>query len=577
MKKSSALLLAGAIVAAFGLSACGTPSSNPSSSAPSSSTGGSSDAYNINPHPYSDLKDGGELTMAVTEITEQKNYFQADGTVDTWTLWNWYNAEVIKFYPNGDLHTNPAYITDVKDEVVDGNTVVTYTLNPKAKFNDGTPIDIKAWQNTWQTNNGTNEDYNANSTDGYVRISSVEQGTDNFQVVVTFDGIYPWWGGLFNSVLHPAVNTPDLYNNAYVGTDMASAHPEWGAGPYKLDTFDATSGVVTLVRNPNWWGDPGKLDKVTLLERDTVAATNAFKNGELDVIGANTSDIMSQVKDVPGTDIRKGQRAATFMLALNSRSPELADINIRKAIMTAVDRSQVQSVLFQGMDYTEDAPGSLLLFGYQAGYQDNFSKVVPQSDLAAAKQILTDNGYTLGSDGFFADPNGAKITLNYVLFSDAASTKAVAQVFQTQLKALGIDMTIEQRPSNEFSNAIKNGDWDLMFAGFASSDPYGVAYTCQIWCSEADPQFSGLNYSHTGSAELDAQIHAMEQLPTADEQIAAANTLEVTAFQNYGLEPVYSGPMIYVVKSGLANVGSAGFAGNSSSMGDFKENIGWVA
>ena len=50
---------------------------------------------------------------------------------------------------------NPDYLTDVKQETVDGNTRITYTINPKATYNDGSPIDWRSFESTWKTSNGT--------------------------------------------------------------------------------------------------------------------------------------------------------------------------------------------------------------------------------------------------------------------------------------------------------------------------------------------------------------------------------------------------------------------------------------
>ncbi|MDR2896728.1 MAG: ABC transporter family substrate-binding protein [Propionibacteriaceae bacterium] len=572
MKKRTTAMAAGALALALALGACAnnTPTDGTSGG---TSTGTEASFTNTNAHPYSDLKQGGTLNLSATEFTEQKNPFHADGTVDTTFLWAWYNAELIKFKPNGDININKDYLTDVKDEVVDGNTVVTYTMNPEAKFNDGTPMDIKAWVNTWTANNGSNEEYFASSTDGYNKVKSVEAGKDDFQIVVTFNGPWPWWGGMFNFLLHPAVNTPELYNTAYVGNDLASAHPEWGVGPYKLESLDATAGTATLVPNELWWGDKAKLDQVNLVQRESTAAINAFANGETDYVGASTADVLNQVKDVPDTDTRVGASTSNWMLQLNSQTGVLKDKIVRQAIMTAVDREQVAKVRFQGLDYTEEFPGSFLLFTFQEGYQDNFAQVIPKSDVAAAKKLLEDEGYVMGDSGFYAK-DGTQLDVHYTLFGDSASSKALAQVFQQQMKAAGINMIIDQKASADFSDIMAKGEWEMNFSGFSSGDPFGVAYTCQVWCS--GDEASGLNKSGVGSDALNKEIHEMEALPTAEEQIAAANKIEVKMFAEYGLMPIFNGPTQYQVKSNLANVGASVFAAQGNALGDFRQNIGFL-
>jgi len=578
MIKRIPALTAGAVALMLALSACAQSTGNGSTTPGSTPTGGAAASFsNTNAQPYSALKDGGTLTMPIGEFTQQHNQFQQDGTTDTWTFWDWYNPEVIKFKPNGDMNVNPNYLTSVTADTVNGKTVVTYEINPKAQFNDGTPIDVATFQNTWKANNGSDPAYLANSTDGGNKIESVEAGKDSREVIVTFVGPWPWWSGLFNSLLHPACNTADCYNTGYVGTDLASAHPEWGAGPYKLDSFDGNAGTATFVRNDKWWGNPGKLDKITLVQRDAQAEMNAINNGEVDSMEPFTAAAtLDTVKNAPGTETRMGAQAATFMLQLNSTSPTLSDIKVRQAIMMSIDRSKITEARFKGLNYTEQAPGSLLLYTFQTGYQDNFSQVVPKVDVAGAKALLEADGYTMGSDNFYTK-NGTQLAIGLTYFGDAAATVAQSQMVQTMLAGAGINVTLVPKASADFSTTMAKGDWEMNISGFASSDPFGVAYTCQIWCSTADPNYSGLNKSGVGSADLDAAIHAMEALPTADEQIAAANALEVTAFGMYGLMPLFNGPSITQTKVGLANVGAGVFAAKGGAISDFRENIGWVA
>jgi peptide/nickel transport system substrate-binding protein len=567
-------LLVGAVVLTLALSSCsggGSPGGPDFTAAPEGEV-----LFSINAHPWADLTQGGTLTVSIGEFTEQKNQFQADGTVDTWTLWDWYNAELIKFKPNGDLNPNPAYFaTPPVASTANGSTVVTYTMNPQAKFNDGTPMDIKAFQNTWQTSNGSNPDFHPNSTDGWNKVVSVEQGKDAFEIVVTFDGSWPWWGGIFNTLLHPSCNTPDCFNNAYVGTDLASAHPEWGAGPYKLDTFDANAGTATFVPNDQWWGDAAKLDTVTMVQRETTAGINAFVNGEIDVVRALNVNSYTQVKDVPGTETRIGASTTTNMLQINMKAASLQDPAVRLAIAAGVDRATLAKVRFQGLNYTEPLPGSFTLFDFQEGAQDNYSAVAPAYDQAAAKATLEQAGYTLNSDGLYAK-DGKIIEVHYVLFGDDQLNQNLSQAVQQMLRQIGISLIIDQKASSDFSEVISSGDWEINLSGWAQGDPYGAAYTCQTYCSEADPNYSGLNKTGSGTAEVDAMIHAMEKLPTAEEQIAAVNEIEQKIFAQNTLIPLYRAPVMWQAKTGLANIGAGVFASKSGPFADFRENIGLV-
>lgn len=569
MRSTTTKAFAGVAVLALALAGCG---SNTSSSTKSGNDSAKL-TYSINEQAATNLKDGGTLNLSINEITPQLNQFQANMTTDTHTLWNWYNPLLIKFTPTGDMKLDKNYLESVNSELKDGKTVVTYKINDKAKFNDGTDLDWTAFQTTWQANSGKDSEYSANTIDGYDQIDSVKAGDNAKTVVVSFVGPYPWYSSLFNNVLNPAVNSADVFNNGYTGGTLASAHPEWGAGPYALTGFDANAGVVTFERNPNWWGDKGKLDKITYTVRaDVQAQVNAFKNGEADTVEANSSELLTQVTNVANTDIRRGTRAANSLLTMNSKSELLGDTAVRKAIATGMNRAQLQQVLFQGLDYSEALPGSMTLYAFQKGYQDNFSKVVPNPDTAAAGKDLEGAGYAKGSDGIYAK-DGKALSLRLPLFSSSNTQKSMYQAFQTQMKAVGIDVQIIQKSSKDFSTTVKNKDFDLLFSVYVSTDPNGVAFFCQTFCSD-----SSLNKSGTGTAEMDNLIKGpggLTSLQTADEQENKANELEVQALQTFGLVPVYNGSEIFAVKKGLANVGAGVYATVRSQIGDFPENIGW--
>ncbi|OCA93168.1 ABC transporter substrate-binding protein [Actinobaculum suis] len=513
---------------------------------------------------YADLKQGGALRLPLGELTAQQNRFQQEMTADTDTLWDWYNPQISGFEANGEFAPNPNYLESATSEVVDGNTVVKYKLNPKAKFNDDTPIDYQAFQTTWKDNNGTDEGFIVNGTDGYSQIKSVEKGDTDQDVVVTFDGAYPWWQGLFNRVLHPAVNTPDVFNNAYKN----NVKPEWGAGPYKVEEYSFQNGTISFVPNEKWWGEKPKLDKVTFRAMDSQATINAFTNSEIDVAGVSTAENLAAVEPMSDINIYTSMLPANYMLTLNSASDAFKDPKVREAVMMGVDRSAIADVRFQGTGYKEELPGSFIQFSTQPGYEDNFSAVV-KHDPEGAKKVLEEAGYTKNANGVF-EKDGKPLSARYVIFGDNQTTKAMATVVQQQMKDLGIDLQIDSRASADFSSTMKNKDFDMVFSGFSSTDPFGVAYFGQIFYSPDAPLFSGLNKSGTGTPELDAKIDALAKISDPNEQIKQGNALEKEALAQYGLLPVLNGPAQSAMKRDLANFSTGSFRTN------FVENVGYV-
>ena len=474
-------------------------------------------------------------------------------------MWKWYNPQIALFTAEGEFQPNPAYLDDVSEEEVDGKTQVTYTINEDAEYNDGTPIDWKTFGHTWKYNNGENDELNVSSTDGYVLIESVEAGENDKEAVVTFSQPFDWWEGLFNYLVPTMVDTPGKFNEGWLG----ETPNEWGAGPYEVERSDFNRQTVTFVPNEKWWGEDPKLDKFTYRQLEPQAAINAFEAGEIDATGAATKDRLATVQGMgDSADIRTAMIPANYLITLNSDDPLLEDDTVREAIMTGIDREQLATIRFNGLDYSEDLPGSFAQFATQDGYNDNFGEIL-EYDQDKAKELLDEAGWTEGSDGV-REKDGEKLSPRYVLLGDDPQTKAGASALQVMMRDIGVDMTIDERPVSEFANISAQRDFDILEMGFRSSDPYGVAYFDQMYASDSE-----LNKSGTGSEELDEKIAELQKIGDGDEQIEAANELEKEFLALHGIMPTFNGPDIVATTPGLANFGAYGFADVPV------ENIGW--
>ena len=531
------------------------------------SSAGNSDVENLevspdgayNPQDRDKLEKGGTLTLAIDEVSPQQNYFQADRTAYTNTIWRFYNPQVLLMNGTGEISPNPAYITEIKDEVKDGKTVVTYTINDKAKFNDGTPIDWSTFEHTWKYNNGSNKDLKPAGTDGYELIESVTRGDSDKQAVVTYEQEYPWWQDTFIYLLPNQVNTPELFNEGYIN----NLRPEWGAGPYKVDTADFKGGTVSFVPNEKWWGNEPLLDKVTFRQMEDQASINAFRAGEIDATGVASKERLASIDGMEDIEIRTSLRPFNALMTLNSEAPNLGEPEVREAIMRGVDREQLAAIRYNGLGYSEDLPGSFIMFQNQDGYEDVFSKVI-QFDPEKSKELLDSAGWSEGADGI-REKDGEKLTFRYILIGNDEYSKATAGALQKMLRGIGVDLKIEERPSTDFSKITSKRDFDIFLMGFTSTSPSGPAGFAQIYRSDSE-----LNLSGTGNDELDKKIAELAKLPTQEEQIKRSNELEEEAFQEFGILPFANGPVMQATKPKLANFGAQFFAIIPV------EDIGWM-
>lgn len=546
-----------ALVALFalGLAGCGGPMSKlPGKSTPSAASA----AFDYNPQDYDKVRDGGTLRVA-GGVIEQGNAFHADANLAAARLWFWYNADTITYSPTGEVRYNQDYFTDVRTEVAGGNQRVTITINPKAVFNDGTPIDYRAVEATWKASNGSNKDFYVSDPIAYSRIAAVHAGTDERQAVIEFTGVNPWWSALFTTLLHPlAAADANTFNTAY----LKKVQPQWGAGPYTVTAYDAATGNATFERNPKWWGRRGKLDKRVLVGLGSQAALNAFRNGELDVASTGSADGLKQITGVTNTEIRRGGSPFEYFLFVNAKAPLLGDIAVRRAILESIDRKQIAAINFQGLDYSEPLPGSAIFYSFQKGYNDNVADVI-KYDPQAAKRDLDAAGWVPGGDGIRVK-DGKRLQLSYTMTGEDPLDKATASAFAAQLKPIGVQVDIRAVSENDFDSVVSGRKFDLFLSGNRSLDPFGARYLDGFYGSTSNENLAGI-----GTPELDQKIKAAAGIADPEQQIARANELEREGLAQYGFIPLYSGPSIYGTSKGLANVGATIFGT------PLPETVGW--
>ena len=563
-KLMGALALTGAF--ALALSGCATGTTGGSDKGDSGEAAGVEMA-NYNPQPRENLKEGGTVNFAIREVPPQLNSFNSDGIADTARIAAWYMPQIILMKPDGTQYKNDNYLSEWKNEVKDGKTVLTFTFTDEAHWNDGTDMDWTAIDATWKANRSYDEGFNPNATDGYKDIESVEQGDTAKTAIVTFKGEFAWPQMPFNGgVMHPALADPTTFNEAMI----ENPHPEWGAGPYTINEFDANKGYVSFKPNPEWWGDAPLLDEVTMTGMDAQAGVNAFKNGEVDMVETGSQELIDQVKDVDGAVVYRAQQTANTILQVDSTKPQFEDVKVREAFFKAINIDQQKQIAWNGLGYEEDPAGSLTLFSFQPGYSDSMKAAGWKFDVEGAKKLLDEAGWTEGSDGI-REKDGVKLSVVYPIWADSATQKALAQSLQAQEKAIGIDVKVEVRPASQFSEDYTSKNWDVSGLRFTSSDPFGAAWFCQLYCSD-----SGLNLSGVGDAELDAEIKdKVESQSDPEAQTAAAMKLEPEIYKRWGLIPLYNGPQIYTVKEGLANLTPEPYVGLDLFGITPVENVGW--
>lgn len=549
MRSRSAVLAALAATAALVLAGCGGVGGG---AAPGGGVQGADEQQqgvnDVNPLPRDQVQDGGDLRFPLDAIPDNFNRNQVDGTQgENKFVMDALMPRAFDALADGTVAVNEDYFTSV-ELTSESPQVVTYTINPAATWDDGTPITWADIQAQWQVLNGTDPAYLVAGTTGYEDITSVERGVDDKQAVVTFGTVFAEWRALFDNIYQVSTNTdPGTFNTGWQGAMLTTA------GPFRLETVDSTAQTITLVRNDNWWGDPAKLDRIIyrVVERDALA--DALANNEIDFYSIGSSvDLFQRSQGIAGAEVRQAVEPFYNHITFNGGDGAiLADPALRRAIVAGIDRQVVADALIGQIVPTATPLGNFL---YTQGSADYVDHSIP-FDTAAAGAALDGLGWVSPGEGQVRTKDGQPLNLRYVTTAGNPISERISTLIQAQLAAIGVGVEFVPAASADlFDQYVTPGNFDIV--GFAwSGTPFPVSSTRNIYSTGGDQ-----NYGNTGTPEIDAlYAQALVELDDAA-RIAQGNDIDELIWQNMPQLPLYQSTGAYAVRTTLANFGARGSA-----------------
>src|SRR5262249_1257662 len=362
------------------------------------------------------------------------NYDELDGTLQD-------NFNVINALLPWAFYTDAAGVPYVNKDLLDDgaltstspNQVVTYKINPKATWYDGTKITTADFIAQWKALNGTDKAYKVASSTGYDQISDVRQGSDDHEAVVTFKTKFADWKSLFGPLYPASTNSdPKVFNDGWTSRPLTSA------GPFKLDKVDQTAKTIPLVRNEKWWGNPAKLEKIVYRAIDLDAQIDSLSSGEVDEIDIGPdADKYGRARQVAGVTIHRAGGPNFPHPTMNGQSAGLKDVNVRRALAKGIARSRIAAALLGPLGVQAVPLNNHIFMENQTGYRDN-SGDVGKYNPDSAKQLLDQAGWTLPAGGTFREKGGKELDISFVIPSgDKASTNQAKQR-QAMLKQLDV-------------------------------------------------------------------------------------------------------------------------------------------
>jgi peptide/nickel transport system substrate-binding protein len=555
-RRSVALLASVAGVALVATACGGSPGGSPNAGATKGSGDTGVKALDVNVQPRDKVADGGTLRWPIDQLSTQWNYNQLDGP-------NVATSDVmLSMMPATMVSNEKAVVTPDPNYVTSATLtstspqVVTYELNDKAKWSDGTPISVKDYEAQWNALNGTNPEFLVASTTGYELVSSVKAGKDDHEVVVTFAKPFADWRSLF-SPLYPASvqNTPAGFNTAYLNKIPVTA------GPFKLSKIDQTQKTVTVVPDPNWWGDKPRLDRIVFRAMEQQASIQAFANNELDVvnIGANAEGY-KQASGVSGGDVREAAGPDYRHFTVNGTSPMLSDPAVRRAVAQGINRSAIAQSDLNGLNWPVRTMDNHFFVNSQEGYRDN-SGDVGTYDPEKAKAGLDAAGWRL--NGQFRQKDGRTLDLKFVIPTGVPRSKSEGELTQAMLADVGVKITIQAVPSDAFFDKYINvGNFDITPFSWIGT-PFAISSAKSIYENPKKDDKGELaiqqNYARVGSGEIDALLQAASSELDVAKARDLINQADKLVWDEVHSLILYQRPQIYGARANLANVGAFGF------------------
>jgi peptide/nickel transport system substrate-binding protein len=462
----------------------------------------------VNPQNPATLRDGGDLRLALTEFPSNFNTLHIDGnSADVGGMLKATMPRAFVIGPDGSTTVDTDYFSSV--ELTGTNPqVVTYTINPKATWSDGTPLRWEDIASQIRATNGADKTFAIAGTNGSERVKSVTRGVDDRQAVITFAKPYAEWRGMFagNTMLLPKsmTATPEAFNRAQL------SGPGPSAGPFIVSELDRTRQRIVLTRNPNWWGERPRLDRITFLVLDDSARLPALQNKAIDATGVGSLDQLTIARRTKGISIRRAPTPSWYHFTFNgAKGSILADPALRRAVAEGIDRTSIAAVAQHGLSSDPAALNNHIYVQGQQGYQDNSSVVAYNPDKAKQHSL-------------------AEIGIRLDLLAKAGS--------------------------GFFTNYINVGAFDIAQFGW-QGDAFPLSALTQIYASGGES-----NFGKIGGAVIDATIEqTLQELDSAKARALANEVDKLIWAEGFSL-PLTQSPGNVAVNSSLANFGAAGLA-----------------
>ena len=383
-----------------------------------------------------------------------------------------------------DEHLNVKPALAAKWDILDPKTYV-FHLRQGVHFCNGSPLtsrDVK-----WSFDSVLSGQLHTPKSSSYKLVDHLEAPDDR---TVIFHLKEPWAGLLWN-----------LAGGEGMGIVPYGSMSEMTSGPIGSGPFCFVAAeqdrFVDIRRNESYWGDKAKLERVHfMVVTDATTRALELRKGSADLALEIAPDTVITLKREPHLQVLSGPGTRVQYMAFNLRDPILKDVRVRQAIAYALDTGPI--IHFIWRDFAR--PADSVLPPESWAYNGEV-KHYPH-DPAMARDLLDKAGYK--------ETNGIRFHLQMKTSTEETS-RAIAAVFQQQLRDVGIALDIRSYESATFLSDVTHGEFQVYSLRWVGGNEDPEIFEYAFDSSKIIP--NGANRQYYSNPRVDALIaQAREEL-----------------------------------------------------------------
>lgn len=487
---------------------------------------------------------GGDLVLAVPEALEPASF---DGHIDAYQsawLFNSFIADpLIVLGPDNKYY--PALAKEWK--VNENSTEYTFFLKEGVTFQDETELNAEAVK--YNFDRVKNPDLGSvQLSDDLGPIHSVDV-IDKYTVKVTYKEP---WVVLLDALRRMPIWSPTAAEKYSFGE--FDKHLV-GAGPFLFKTWEPNNkAVFERWENYGGWNSmqdhtgPVYLNSITLqfIGEQSVLG-NMVKTGAAHIVQELPALYVDTYKNTDKNKLISGFQAGTgLQMVMNITKPPLDQIEVRKALLHAINQEQVNDLVYDGYYLPVYGPINEIHPCYWEGAKEMYA-----FNPDTARSLLDKAGWVLSGD------SGVRVAKNVPGVEDGEELKIgwtvlhhpeLGEAVQMQLSDVGVSLEIEVVPGPVQKDRVEKRAFDLIYERQRTSDPRILD---QIWNSKYYDMQGGWAWTGLKDPELDAILDKITSLGNNEERCRLAVEAQKIIMEYAPMIPTLTQPVYYALDNNV--------------------------